>query len=97
MPSTIVRAGVAKSGLPYVGMSVDVYGRLARHIADGKITAAMAAQATVVPFAGAGRNVLRVGEQNMINLFGLANLANKRNEIAQAFWTVHGVNREMYR
>jgi hypothetical protein len=91
VPSTIVKANELKSGLPYVGMSTNVSARLARHVYDGKITQSAAGSAQRIAVQGGNRNGLRVAEQNKINELGLANLANKRNEIARTNWFRLGV------
>ncbi len=90
VPRTIVKAGVPKSGKPYVGMSFNIDKRLAQHVAQGKITPKMAANTQRIAVNG-NRNRLRVAEQNMINSRGLENLSNLRNEIAPSNWVRMGV------
>ncbi len=80
----------AKSGLPYVGRSVNIDRRMAEHIASGKVTARDAAVAQRYGVAG-GTRQLRIAEQRMINRYGLRGLANKRNEIASWRWHAFGV------
>ncbi len=80
------------SGALYVGRSVNITTRLATHVATGKITTAAAASAQRIPVSGGGTIALRIAEQRMINLLGgVRVLANKRNEIAQRFWHLHGI------
>ncbi len=90
VPTTIVRAGVPKSGLPYVGMSANIDRRLAQHVIAGKITPT-ARDATQRIAVSGNRTALRVAEQRMINKIGLNNLANRRNEVASRYWRGLGI------
>jgi RHS repeat-associated protein len=90
VPSTIVVKGVARSGLPYVGRSIDIDARLARHVSAGKITPEAASQAVRISVRG-DIGALRAEEQRQINRMGLGNLANKRNEIARRNWAQYHI------
>lgn len=80
------------TGKPYVGMSVNIDRRLARHVRSGKITSSAAAAAQRTAVQGRKRIDLRVAEQReMQRRGGLAATANRRNEIARRNWAKHGI------